>query len=129
MYMRIGGGLQVRGDGDEEVSKRNAGRGEVRRGASSGAQEGQRVSILQQIVETGAFSQGKQVLRAVCLRFAEEYFIRYFVPGEPVQELHPRSVPRRRRFDSRLGNPHDRHHDWTAVALWYLGRSQGSIVR
>lgn len=68
-YIWTGGGLQVRGDGDEEVPERNAGRGEVRRGASSGAQEGERVSIFQQIVETSASSQSKQ-LRSPCGLFA-----------------------------------------------------------
>lgn len=66
--MRLGGSLHVRGKGDAKVPERNVIGGQIRRRTRAGAQERQRVSLLQQIPQAGHAAQGKRS----CVEFGGE---------------------------------------------------------
>lgn len=57
--MQLGGSLHVRGNGDAKVPERNVIGGQIRWRARAGAQEQQRVSLLQPISQAGDAAQGR----------------------------------------------------------------------
>lgn len=51
--------MHIRGNGDAKVSERDVIRGQIRWRARTGAQKRKRLSILQQIPQTGLAAQGR----------------------------------------------------------------------
>jgi len=51
--------MHIRGNGNAKVPERDVIRGQVRRRARTGAQKRKRLSILQQIPQTGPAAQGR----------------------------------------------------------------------